>query len=81
VVETNTQRGNEMPTTDEVSSAINAIKSVADCIKELGQVPNGVLYSQLMGVMSLNQYNQIIGILERSGVIENRNNLLVWVVK
>jgi hypothetical protein len=67
-----------MPTTDEVSSAINAIKSVADCIKELGQVPNGVLYSQLMGVMSLNQYEQIIGILSRAGVIENRNNLLVW---
>jgi hypothetical protein len=81
VVETNTQRGNEMPTTSEVSSAINAIKAVADCIQELGQVPNGVLYSQLMGVMSLNQYNQIIGILERSGVIENRNNVLVWVVK
>lgn len=70
-----------MQTTSEVSSAINAIKAVADCIKELGQVPNGVLYSQLMGVMSLNQYEQIIGILSRAGVIENRNNLLVWVVK
>lgn len=70
-----------MQTTSEVGAAINAIKAVADTIKELGEVPSGVLYANLMGSLNLNQYEQIIGILTRAGVIENRNNLLVWVVK
>lgn len=67
-------------TKEQIGSAIQQTKAVADCIKELGEVPSGVLYSQLMGVMSLTQYEQIIGMLCRAGIIENRSNLLVWVV-
>ena len=59
-------------------AALEIIKAVADTIKELGSVPSGHLYAQLMGHLTLDQYNQIIGVLKNTGLVSESNHLLTW---
>ncbi len=51
---------------------------VADVIRELGSVPSGHLYARLMGKLSLDDYNAVIGALKSAGVVEEIF-LLTWV--
>lgn len=62
-----------------VLSAVNILQGVAEAIREVGEVPSGVLYSRLMGIMSLQQYEKIIGILKGAGVVAESGCLLRWV--
>jgi len=61
------------------NAMIQAVFAVRDAIKELGEVPSGHLYAQLMGHMSLDTYNQIISLLKKSGKVTESGNLLRWV--
>ena len=63
---------------NDTAAALNILKAVADTIRELGEVPAGHLYANLMGVMDLQQFDKIIGILVRAGVVKKRGDLLVW---
>jgi hypothetical protein len=51
------------------AAALQVVRIVADAIRELGTVPSGVLYAHLAGKFTLDQYEAIIGILKRAGVI------------
>lgn len=64
----------------EVSAAINAIKALADAIKELGEVPAGHLYAAVMGSMSLANFDKAIGFLVSGGVVARNGDLLTWTV-
>ncbi len=64
--------------TNEAAGAVLVIKAVADAIRDLGSIPSGHLYAQLMGHMSLDQYQQIIGILTRTGLIVESGHVLTW---
>ena len=61
-----------------------AIKLVADCIREAGEIPSGHLYALLMGHgCTLAQYESIIGILTAStddtpALVGLRGHLLTW---
>lgn len=66
-------------TKEQIAQGLNTIRAVADTIRELKTVPNGVLYAQLMGVMDLAQYDKIIGILKRTGLVKETNHLLEWI--
>lgn len=69
-----------MPITKEEAKAIVLIfKAVADTIMELKEVPSGVLYSQLMDRLSLQQYTSIIETLKRTGLVKESGHLLTWV--
>jgi hypothetical protein len=59
-------------------AAVQIVLSVADAIKDLGSVPSGHLYAHLMGQMTLDDYNFIIGTLKEAGVVEETNYLLTW---
>ena len=63
---------------EKQKAALEIIQAVADTIKELGSVPSGHLYAQLMGHLNLDQYNQIIGVLKSSGLVSESNHLLTW---
>ena len=60
-------------------AVVQIVKAVSESIRELGSVPSGHLYAQLMGILNLDQYNQIIGILKRSGLVSESNHLLEWI--
>jgi hypothetical protein len=57
---------------------ITAASVVAETIRDLGQVPSGHLYAGLMGTITLDQYQTIIGILKEAGVVEECNHLLTY---
>ena len=66
------------PISPQVKTALHKIRALADAIKEVKEIPSGTLYAACMEKISLNEYNRIIGLLVRSGLIENKNNLLKW---
>ena len=68
-----------MATENERRAALEMIRAIADTIRDLGEVPSGHLYAQLMGTLRLDQYEQIIGMFIRLGVVKsNESHLLTW---
>lgn len=63
----------------ERQAVIEILKAVADAIRELGEIPSGHLYAQLMGHMSLELYQKIIGALVAAKLVEEQNHLLRWI--
>lgn len=69
-----------MATPEQIKAVVEAVKLIAETIKELKEVPSGHLYAHLMQHISLDTYNQIIGILIESGrVHQDQYHLLSWV--
>lgn len=66
-------------TKEEVKAALSAVMVIGNAIKELGSVPNGHLYANLMGSMSLESYSKVIDLLKRTGLVSESNHLLTWV--
>jgi len=68
-------------TQNDVKAALGILSAVADAIRELGEVPSGHLYAHLMSKLSLEQYEQVIGVLKQASLITESNHLLTWVGK
>lgn len=64
---------------EQVTAAIRAAAAVGDAIRELGSVPSGHLYARLMGHMSLDTYNKLIGLLKQADLVKEENHLLTWI--
>lgn len=63
----------------QVKSAVLIAKAVADAIKEAGSIPSGHLYAVLCGVLTFQQYQQIIRVLISTGLVSESNHVLTWV--
>lgn len=67
-------------TREQVTAYINTVRAVADAIRELKQVPAGHLYAQVMGMMSEDAFERIIGTLTGAGLVaRDQSHLLRWV--
>jgi len=63
-----------------VQAAIGTVLAVAECIRGRGRpVPAGELYAQLMGHLSLETFERILGILVEQKFVERSNHLLTWI--
>jgi hypothetical protein len=59
--------------------AIQTIMAIADAIRELKEVPSGHLYARVMGQLSLDQFQSVVDLLVRAGLVsESRGHLLTW---
>ena len=67
-----------MTTKENVKAAIGILVAVADTIKEMGKVPNGVLYAHLMSKIDFVTYTQLIDTLKRTGLVTEVNHELIW---
>ena len=67
--------------TNQERAALEIVIAIGQTIKELGSIPSGHLYAQLMGKMSLETYTKIIDLLVRTGAVKNEGHLLTWVGK
>jgi len=68
-----------LTTKDEIKAGLQTIMAVADSIRELGEVPSGTLYAVLMGKLSLEGFNKVLGILKNAGLVtETEGHLLRW---
>ena len=62
-----------------IEVVVGLFVAVTETIRELGSVPSGHLYARLMGHMSLEIYEGIIGVLVRKGMVRREpSHLLVW---
>jgi len=67
-----------MTTKAELTAGIQALKALADAIRELKSVPSGHLYAQVMQYFSITSYEKAIQILCNSGVIRKSGDVLHW---
>lgn len=66
--------------TPQQKATLNAVKALADCIRELGSVPSGHLYATVMEYMSLEQYQAFVDALKGADLVrEEPSHLLVWI--
>jgi hypothetical protein len=64
----------------QTKAALMVLAAVAETIRELGSVPSGHLYAQLMGRMDFQGYTKLIDTLKGAGLVsENRQNELTWI--
>jgi hypothetical protein len=63
----------------DLAAAFGAVKAIAEAIRELGEVPSGHLYGLLMDRLTIGQFEQTIGILKRSGLVQEKAHLLTWI--
>jgi hypothetical protein len=67
-------------TTDQLKAAFAVLTAVADTIRELGSIPSGHLYAQLMSRMDFETYTRLVDRLKGAGLVtETRSNELVWI--
>lgn len=64
---------------DQARAAVQVVAALAETIRELGEVPNGNLYAHVMGTLSLGEYEKVIALLKRAGLVAEENHLLRWV--
>ncbi len=63
----------------DLRAAIEIMRTVAEAIREVGEIPSCHLYAQLMGHMSLDTYRRVIFALTQAGLVSERNHLLRWI--
>lgn len=70
---------------EQVGAMIQIVAAVGEAIRDLTAkgsmrgVPSGHLYARLMAKLSLEQYNSILAILQRQGLVKNENHFLTWI--
>ena len=63
-----------------VVGTLGVILAIAQAIEKSGSIPSGHLYAQLMGHLSLDDYQEVIATLVRAGIVrENPSHLLEWI--
>ena len=67
-----------MTTAAELKAGLAALQALAEAIRELGSVPSGHLYAQVMAYFSLEAYTKAIAMLCNSGVIRKSGDVLHW---
>ena len=68
-----------MATKQETEATLKVVMAIAEAIRDLGTVPSGHLYARVMGILSLDQYNQIVGILKNQGLVSESHYELKWI--
>ena len=66
---------------NQMEAGLKAAQAIAEAIRELGRVPAGHLYATVMGTLTLEQFEQITGILKGAGLVEEKNHELIWIAK
>jgi len=69
-----------METEKEVNAAAKCVVFIAELIRELGEIPSGHLYAQLIGRVTLDQYNSLISIVKKTFPVKEVNHNLIWTV-
>jgi hypothetical protein len=66
---------------EKVNARISIIKAVADTIQEMGEAPNGIVYAAMMDFVTFEQYQDILNVIERAGLvsISEGRELLTWI--
>jgi hypothetical protein len=62
------------------NAAVNAAFALAEAIRNLGSVPSGHLYAQVMNTLSQASYDNVIRALVNAGLVrKDPSHLLTWI--
>lgn len=62
-----------------IQAMLMATIAIGDAIHKLGQIPEGHLYAQVMGKLTLDQFNMATETLIKQKLIQRKNNVLSWI--
>ena len=65
-------------TSKQMAAGYQMVVAVGQAIKALQRVPSGHLYAHLMGSLTLDEYQTIIGLLKKAGVVREECDELIW---
>lgn len=69
-----------MSSKKDIAEAVQVVAAIAETIREVGEVPSGTLYAGLMAKgCTFPQYEKILGVLVRSGLVRVKNHLVTWI--
>ena len=69
-----------MPATPEqIKAVLDVMVAVTELIRVAGEVPSGEIYARLMDRMDIHTYDAMISKIKRTGLVEEKNHLLIWV--
>lgn len=60
-------------------TVFDLIVAVADVIRDLGEVPAGELYARVMNELTLANFEGIVTVLEKGGLVRRDAHVLRWV--
>jgi hypothetical protein len=64
----------------ELNAGMQILIAVGQAIRELKTVPAGHLYARLMGKMDLEQFDAMIGVLEKQGLVKRTSDhQIAWI--
>jgi hypothetical protein len=68
----------DQATSEDIKLAVEVMQAMFDLIKAAGSrgQPSGELYAMVMGKLTLDVYNQIIGTMKRAGLIREESHVL-----
>jgi hypothetical protein len=64
---------------EQKNAVTKVVLALTETIKELGSIPSGHLYAQIMDRVSLSQYTQLIKMVKGTGLVKEENHLLSWI--
>jgi len=67
------------PTKQQVQAVFDVLVAITEVIRTKGEVPSGDLYASVMGSIDLQTYERILSTIKGSGLVLEKNHLLVWV--
>lgn len=70
-----------MPTQKEIKATFEVLVEIAKVIRQLKSIPSGHLYAQVMGHLTLDQYEKMISLLQNQKLIRVENHLITWVAE
>lgn len=62
----------------QARAALNIVLALAEAIRELGRVPSGTLYANVMGKLDLATYEAAIRMLKNAGLVKETAHELEW---
>jgi len=65
--------------TDQISTALSLTSSIVEVVAKAGEIPAGHLYAPLIGVLSLDAFERLIGLLCRAGLLRRDGDLLIYI--
>lgn len=67
-------------TPKQIEAALATVLVIGDTIRDLGEIPAGHLYAQVMGHLGIESFDAAIDCLVRAGLVRRDNShLLRWV--
>lgn len=70
----------KQPTAEQLRAGQAIVIAVAETIRESGECPSGTIYAALIGRVTFEGYQKILGILKRSGLVsESPACMLKWI--